>query len=259
MKHFSLSRLSALFAMLSLAGISATARAQSAADDQWHFRVEPYLMLPNMSGTVGLGNLPNVPVDSTPSDVFSHIQFGAMLYAEAHNGDWAFSSDFTYMKLAQSGETGPVIAYARVTVEQLAWELAALRRLSAWFELGLAAQLNSIQSELNVKINSLGGGTTARDLKMTENWADPSILARATVPLSDRWYLQGRFNVGGFDVGSSFYYQAQVYAGYRISNLMEASFGYRVIGADYEHGSGNDRFLYHVTTFGPVARFAFNF
>ena len=240
------------------AGGMAVARAQSSTDAQWHWRIEPYLMAANMSGTVGLDSLPDVSVDSTPSDIFSHLQIGAMVYAEARNSQWAFSSDFTYMKLAQDGQTGRLIGYARVTAEQLAWELAALRRINPWLELGLAAQLNSIQSELNLSLNT-PGGPVPRDSKLTETWVDPSLVARTTFPFSQNWYLQGRFNVGGFDIGAKFYYQAQLYVGYHISDLLETSFGYRVIGADYESGSGADRFLYHVTTFGPVVRFAFNF
>jgi hypothetical protein len=244
--------------VIGLAAIASPAQAQGVADGSWHYRVEPYVMFANMDGTTGLDELPDASVAVTASDIFSDAQIGGMLYAEAHNTDWAFGSDFTYMKLAQDGETNRLIGYSRVTVQQLGWELAALRRVAPWLELGLAAQLNSIQSTLNLSLNTPGGAVPRED-KLTETWVDPSLLARVTCPLSQRWYVQGRFNVGGFDVGSEFYYQAQLYAGYHISNLMETSFGYRVIGVDYEKGSGADRFLYHVTTFGPVVRFAFNF
>ncbi len=94
---------------------------------------------------------------------------------------------------------------------------------------------------------------------MTQTWVDPTIILRVTWPLTRQWYLQGRFNVGGFGVASQFAYQAQLYAGYRFSDLCAVSFGYRVVGDEYETGSGADRYLYHVTTFGPVIRFGFSF
>lgn len=50
--------------------------AQGSADDQWRFVVEPYVMFPNVNGTVGLDNLPDVSVDQSPSDLFKHLQFG---------------------------------------------------------------------------------------------------------------------------------------------------------------------------------------
>jgi len=35
--------------------------------------------------------------------------------------------------------------------------------------------------------------------------------------------------------------------------------GYRVIDIDYAHGSGADRFVYDMSTFGPQLRFGFRF
>jgi len=71
------------FATVSFAQDSATMK------NKWHYVVEPYVMFPNMNGTVGVGNLPNADVDENPGDIFSHLQFGAMLYLEAHNDHWA--------------------------------------------------------------------------------------------------------------------------------------------------------------------------
>src|SRR5580765_139172 len=55
----------------------------------WHYLLEPYMMFPNMNGTVGLGNLPDSDVNEDPSDVFSNLQRGAMLYGEAYSKYWA--------------------------------------------------------------------------------------------------------------------------------------------------------------------------
>ncbi len=125
-----------LIALIAMLAVAPTVSAQS-ADDAWHYLVEPYVMFPNMKGTVGVGNLPNSDVNESPSDVFSHIQLGAMLYAEAHNGTWAITSDLLYMKLAESAEPTQLISYGRVTLKQLGWELAALYRLSPYLEAGL--------------------------------------------------------------------------------------------------------------------------
>ena len=37
---------------------------------QWTFLAEPYLMFPNMKGTVGLGILPDGTVDASANDIF---------------------------------------------------------------------------------------------------------------------------------------------------------------------------------------------
>jgi hypothetical protein len=47
--------------------------------------------------------------------------------------------------------------------------------------------------------------------------------------------------------------------GYRFSDLLQTSLGYRYISMDYDEGDGEDRFLYDMDTFGFVARVGFNF
>lgn len=71
----------------------------------WHYLAMPYLMFPSMKGTMGLGTLPNANVDLNTGDIFSRLQMGAMLYAEAGNNTWAITSDFLYMKLNQEVST----------------------------------------------------------------------------------------------------------------------------------------------------------
>ena len=73
--------------------------AANAEEGKWQFLVEPYLMFPNMKGEVGVADLPAAPVDEDPSDIFDHLQMGAMFYFEAHNDQWMFSSDLLYMDL----------------------------------------------------------------------------------------------------------------------------------------------------------------
>jgi hypothetical protein len=53
---------------------------------------QPYLMFANMNGQVGLGELPDADINPSASDIFSNLQFGAMLYFEANNNKWAITS-----------------------------------------------------------------------------------------------------------------------------------------------------------------------
>jgi hypothetical protein len=229
----------------------------SSIKNKWHFLLEPYMMFPNMSGTTGLGDLPNASVDENPGDIFKNLQFGAMLYAEAHKGFWTIGSDLTYMKLKSDVNIKNGIVSGTAEIKQLAWELAGMRQLAPWFELGLAFQLNNIKSDVDLFINT-SGGVQERTSKIDETWVDPSVLTRVKFDLSKKWFFQFRGNIGGGGIGSDLYWQLQSYFGYRFSKLFQLSAGYRVIYIDYETGSGNDRFVYTMTTFGPVIRFGFN-
>jgi hypothetical protein len=233
-----------------------TAIAQDTTKSKWHVLLEAYMMFPNMQGAVGLGTLPDASVDEDPGDIFNNFQFGAMLYAEFYNDDWAISSDFTYMSLGSdiAGKNG--ILTGEADLKQLGWELAGLRKLKPWLDAGIGFQLNSIKSDLNLVLNTPGTPTTAGSL--SETWIDPSIIARVRLPLSAKWFFQFRGNIGGFGIGSDFYWQLQTYFGYRFSQLFQLSAGYRVIDMDYEKGSGSDRFKYDIATFGPVVRLGFN-
>jgi hypothetical protein len=244
--------------LLSLLAAVPVALAQGAPPNQWQFVIEPYLMFPHITGTIGAGPLPDVSLDESPSDLFKHLQMGAMLYVEAHDNSWTITSDLLYSNIAETAPSRPIISYARVDLKQLIWEPDLLFRLSPWFELGAGADLTSLKTGINLTLNT-PMGTLFKAGSLSTTWVDPTIVARATIPLSARWHLIARGNVGGFDVNSKFTWQAQLYAAYMISDLMMFSFGYRALGDDYDQGTGNRRFLYNTTMFGPVVRFAFTF
>lgn len=221
--------------------------------EPWSFVVEPYLMLPNMEGKVGIGEQPPASVSEDPSDIFGNLQWGAMLYLEARNDLWAFSSDLLYMDLKVKEDVGdPPIAEISVNPEQLAWELAAMRRISPGIDLGVSLIYNEITATVNLTPTG-GSGAQAR---MKEDWIDPSVVMRGRFPLNDKWALAARANVGGFGMGSDLFWQLQAHATYSFSERMNMSVGYRYISVDYDEGSGPDRFIYDMDTFGPVFRFA---
>jgi len=227
--------------------------------NKWNFLAEVYLMFPNMSGKSGLGTLPEVDVDANPGDIFDKLQIAAMLYFEASNDRWAFSSDLIYMSLKQDLKTGPIIQSGEASAKQFAWELAGMRRLLPMVDAGIGLRLNSMKMGLDFVQNNVGGGTTNRSRSVTETWVDPFIVARLKSDPANKFIYQLRADIGGFGVGSSFAWQIQAYAGYRFSKLFQITGGYRVLGMDYEKGRGEDRFLYDMDIFGAVVRFGFNF
>ena len=65
--------------------------------------------------------------------------------------------------------------------------------------------------------------------------------------------------VGGFGVGSQLAWQVFPAVSYRFTPLLEIEGGYRAIGMDYENGSGNEKFVYDLTTYGPQLGLKFHF
>ncbi len=244
-------------ALFCLAVINLHAQEAQTTDDSksaWNFTIEPYIMLANMSGETGIGELiPSVEVDASVGDIFGHLKFGAMLYAEATNDKWTISNDVIYMKLGQDIKTGQFITGGDVTMQQLAWEVAGLRRVLPCLDAGIALRLVSLDMEINTQtlLND-------RNASTDETWVDPVIVARTQGTINDKWIYKVRGDFGGFGIGSDFTWQMQADFGYRFSKLFYTTLGYRVIGIDYDNGNGSDRFLYDVDTYGAVVRLGFN-
>ena len=223
---------------------------QQDSTNNWAYLGEIYLMFPNMTGEIGVGDLPIVEVDADPGNILGHLKMGAMLYFEANNGYWAIGMDLLYMKLGQDVVPGPIVTSGEVTMKQLAWEVSGLKRLTPWLEAGLAGRIVSLSTELELEtINNPREGSASK------TWFDPVVVLRSNNTFNEKWLANLRLDAGGFGVGSDFTWQLQVNAGYRFSELFQATIGYRYIGIDYDQ----DGFLYDIDTYGMVVRLGFNF
>lgn len=227
----------------------------------WNFLVEPYFMFPNMSGTVGLGNLPDVTFNADPSDILGNLHMGAMLYLEAGNEKWNVNSDLLYMNLSEGIDPTTLIANGEVKAKQLGFEVAGLYKITPSIQVGIGELINSIESEVNINRNVIGGGTTNISGKISETWTDLLIVASFVNKPGQRFLYKLRGEIGGFGISgdTNTAWQVQGYAGYRFSELFQLTAGYRVIGLNYATGTGSDRFVYDVDTYGGVVRLGFNF
>lgn len=226
---------------------------------KWHYRIEPYLMFPGMSGQTGVAGLPLADVDASASDIFSKLQMGFMLNLEAGNGTWAINSDFLFMDLEEELSASSLINGGTVSAKQMGWEVAAFRRVAPWLEFGVGGLLNSMEGEMNIDQKQVGGGSVKRTGKQSKTWFDPMLITRLSTEGNKKFFAQLRAELGGFGIGSTFAWQVQGIAGYRFSKLFDMSVGYRAISLDYQDGDGVKAFVYDVTTSGPMLRFGFNF
>jgi hypothetical protein len=130
--------------------------------------------------------------------------------------------------------------------------------LLPYLDAGLGLRLNNLDTSSAINRNTLNGAID-QYRSAGQTWVDPFIVARFHDQGDSKFLYQFRADIGGFGVGSDLAWQIQAYLGYRFSDLIQASAGYRLISIDYDKGSGSDRFLYDVDTSGPVIRLGFNF
>jgi hypothetical protein len=225
----------------------------------YHLLLEPYLLAPSMSGTVGIGQLPNTFVCVPASQLFSYFQIGGMLYAEVHNDRFAYTSDLFYASLGQdaSGKNG--ILSGKATVKQFWWELEGLYKVQSWLEFGVGARINSVNNGLNINISG-PSGTINKNITKGATWVDPLIVTRLKGVINNKWLLQLRADMGGFGIGSQFAWQLQPDVYFRVSKLFELGLGYRIISMNYRTGSQgtSNWFLFDMEEYGPQLRLGFN-
>lgn len=216
----------------------------------WDCLLEPYLLVPTITGTSGVGGL-TADIDAGSGDIFGALDVGAMLYFEVHNPTWAFALDFMYMDLGASA--GTRLGSVELDLKQGGVMAMAYRRVAPWSELMAGVQFNSIECGLT------GSGPAGVDLSGTQNWADPYFGLRLTLPRTDRWRFVFMGAIGGFGVGSDFAWQVFPQIGYRFHRHFELTGAFRVLDMKYDNGTGAQQFLYDLTTYGPQVGARFHF
>jgi len=132
-----------------LATVPAVAQDAQAAHDSWHFENTPYIGGSATSGTVGIGGLPELKVESSFSDTLSKFDFGFLGRLEGRKDRFGFAADLIYLNLGiPLAENQPVILILGPEVDlrqfmgegigfyRLAWD--ANRPGSAWLDVSQA-------------------------------------------------------------------------------------------------------------------------
>jgi hypothetical protein len=229
----------------SLFGAAAPAVAQG-----WQFSFEPYFMAPYMDGSVGIGPV-TARVSSSPSDVFSNLNWGAMGLFELNNGKFGVMVDLTYMNLEASRDG----VIDTIGGHQGAYQANVLLRVQEHAEAYAGVRV----SDLGARISGTGPLGEPRSASRNESWVDPVIGMRVNLPLSRAIDFTLVADVGGFGIGSDLTFQAWPTFGIRLSDSIRAKLGYRAIYADYQTGTGAQSFTYDVLTHGPTLGLQFRF
>lgn len=95
---------------------------QTETDEGWTFAFAPYFWAAGLSGDIAQFGLPTVEVDSSFSDIFDHLDFGAMAIGEARYDRYSIFGDVMYSKISGSAGTprGIVASSVEVTSETFA-------------------------------------------------------------------------------------------------------------------------------------------
>jgi hypothetical protein len=140
-------------AALAVLGLSASPAIAPAADKldpydgDWHFKLTPYLWLPNVNGKIdgqAVGsNLGDFSANTKigPNDYLQNLKFGVMATGEVRKGDWSVFTDIIYIDFGdqrsrvrnitglEGRSLGSVYRNATTSLSATVWTLAGARTM----------------------------------------------------------------------------------------------------------------------------------
>jgi hypothetical protein len=234
----------------------------------WEFRIEPYIWLPSLDGTVGARGR-TTDIDMEMADLFDSGSGGAtfdlnMMFAmqlEARNGRWGILADGAYVDLDISGSAPGIRHFAAdVDYTEFLGDLVAAYRLTdkpcGFLDLFAGARFNSLSLDLHAQADLVNFPLEPSiNASQTESWVDPIIGLRGQWNFTERSFLAGKADIGGFGVSSDFLWSAQATVGYRFTDYFSTEIGYRYYDTDYVDSG----FTYDMAMGGLFLGFDFKF
>lgn len=214
--------------VVALTGITLSGQAPAADGDAWEFRVAPYFWAPAFETTASIGNAPE---GSNSTNLLDILNFAFLALGEVRKGRFAILGEFNYLSVSddvtwgQGGNgnaeaslsgimAGAALSYRVVESEKLAVDPFAGFRV--W----------SLDAEIDFDTRP----TAARSTTVV----DPIVGLRISYALNDDWSLLGMANIGGFNVGTEFQWDAIAQVNYRMNDRFDLSAGYRYLSLDLD-------------------------
>lgn len=212
---------------------------QDSSSSDWHFAFAPYLFAAGISGTVGArGRTLELAADFT-GGVWDSLDFGLMGAFEVRKKRWVSLTDFMWIKLSKEEDTprrfydtaklginlfilDPEVGYRFVDSDK--GSLDVLGGVRIW----------SVEANLNVTTGILPGF----DVSQRKTWGAPVVGVRGVYNVTPKFFLTGKFDIGGAGIGADLTTQLYGAAGYRVHKNVALIAGYRWLQVDYDDDEG---------------------
>ena len=222
-------------------------------DSGWNVRTNLYGWATSMNGDVTVRGF-TAPVDVKFSDILDKIDFAFMGVVEVGRGDWSFAADLFYAKLGADKTVGPL--RFDVGMEQFTGNFVVVRNLlddgKTRFDVYGGVRVSYISTDLFI---DRVFPTPDTNVSGSKTWVDPIIGVRVNRNLSEKLFLRGVADIGGFGIESDLTWQAYAALGYRLNEKSAISIGYRGLGTDYTDGP----FAYDVISHGLILGYEYKF
>jgi hypothetical protein len=215
----------------------------------WTFSVTPYFWAAGLSGEVGQFGLPPVGVDASFSNIFDHLDFGAMAIGEARYGRYSIFGDIMYSKISgvSGSPRGILASNVAVSSETFAGVVGAGYSLfesnSGRLDVVAGVRVWSVDNDISFSGGILDGLSQSDGA----TWVDGIAGFRGNYSITPQVYLTGWGLVGAGEADIDWDVAGAI--GYRFNDQLSAVAGYRALGVDYNNDDG---FVFDVVQQGPI-------
>lgn len=227
-----------------------TPQGEAGAGGGWTLEMTIYLWATGIDGDVGIRGR-TAEIDISFGDLIENVDGALMLAFEARKKRWGIGTDLILFKMSdQAGTPGPLFSGVEVSVQQTFLEVSPRYRILEPDPVALDLILGARLWHLSERLRFTEDALPTLLVEAGDQWIDPIAGLRAIASLSSRWLIQGRADIGGFDVGSHLTWQVLGAVGYRVSDSFEIRAGYRHLDVDFN--DEEDGFLYDVGLGGLI-------
>ena len=232
-----------------------TAAAQgSATTPSWSFNITPYLWLSGLSGKLRpVADGPAVSVNQSFGDIYNHLNAGAFLSASAQRGRFVLLGDFTYADVSQRAQYAFLGAKLDNTQFSTTLEAGYEAYQGGRWTVDLLGGVRAWVIDTRVKLRAFDEPILS--YSNTLSWADPLLATRVSAKLGRGFSVTAYGDLGGFDVGSHFTWQAVGTLDYAIQSNLVVSAGYRHLNVDYRNSGSRIDF----SMSGPLLGLSYRF
>lgn len=197
------------------------------AEEDWRYRITPYIWLPSLDIDAGIGTSP--PVGSTTS-LLDVLNAAVLVSFEARRGEFGVLGEFNYLDLSDDVASPGGLISAELGLEGVMAALALSYRVAeterATFDIYGGTRIWSIDTRIEF--------ATLPTAKVGTSWVDPIVGVQASYALTDSVFVDGRTDIGGFGVGSALQWDALARVGYSFNETFSATLGYRHLHLDFD-------------------------
>jgi len=224
-------------------------KQDSTDDSDWHFGIAPYLFVAGISGTVGARGR-TLELGSSSGDVLAALDAGFMAAFEARKRRFVIFTDMMWVKLSSEKDTpGPRFSTAKAGVSLFILDPEVGYRF-------VNSKKGSLDVLAGVRIWSVGASLTTTsgnapgfDVSQRKTWAAPVVGVRGVANVTRRFFVAGKFDIGGAGIGADLTTQLYGGAGYSFTKHVAIVGGYRWLQVDYDDEEG---FLFDTQMSGPL-------